>query len=57
MHGGVEMHSKRYLQARREFINCIIMAPIGLFFPLINAFREWRPIMKEELCRERAALQ
>ena len=54
--GGVgNMHSEAYLEARKEFINCIVMAPIGLFVPLINAFREWRPIMKAELKKERAA--
>ena len=48
------MHSKEYLEAKKEFINCIVMAPIGLFVPLINTFREWKPIMREELRKERA---
>lgn len=51
------MHSQAYLEARKEFINCIIMAPIGLFFPLINAFCQWRPIMREELRKEREAVK
>ncbi len=42
------MHSQAYLDARREFINCIVMSPIGLFVPLILAFKEWYPIMKRE---------
>ena len=49
------MHSEAYLEARKEFINCIVMAPIGLFVPLINAFCEWRPIMRAERKKERAA--
>ena len=49
------MHSEAYQQARKEFINCIVMAPIGLFIPLINAFCEWRPIMRAELKMEKAS--
>ena len=47
------MHSAAYLEARKEFINCIVMSPIGLFVPLFNAFLEWRPIMRSELEKER----
>lgn len=47
------MHSAAYLEARKEFINCIVMSPIGLFVPLFNAFLEWRPIMQRELEKER----
>lgn len=46
------MHSKEYLEARKEFINCIIMSPIGIGVPLILAFKEWLPIMVEERKKE-----
>ena len=46
------MHSQKYLEARKEFINCIIMSPVGLFVPLFIAFREWYPIMQEERAKE-----
>ncbi len=46
------MHSKAYLDAKKEFINCIVLSPLCLFISLINAFREWRPIMREELRKE-----
>lgn len=42
------MYSEAYQEARKEFINCLFMSVIGLGFPLINAFREWLPIMREE---------
>ncbi len=51
------MHSKAYLNARKEFINCIVMSPLGLFVPLVLAFTEWRPIMKAERLKEEANLQ
>lgn len=47
------MHSQRYENARREFKNCIIMSPICFFISLILAFREWKPIMDEELEKEK----
>ena len=47
------MHSAAYQEARKEFINCIVMSPMGLFVPLFNAFLEWRPIMKAELQKEK----
>jgi hypothetical protein len=47
------MHSEAYITARKEFINCIVLSPIGLFVPLALAFREWKPIMDEELRKER----
>lgn len=47
------MHSAAYLEARKEFVNCIVMSPIGFFVPLVIAFREWSPIMKAELRKER----
>lgn len=42
------MHSEAYTEARKEFVNCIVMSPICLFVPLINAFHEWLPIMAKE---------
>ena len=47
------MHSAAYYEARKEFINCIVLSPICLFVSLINAFCEWKPIMQEELKKER----
>lgn len=47
------MHSKEYIEARKDFINCIVMSPIGFFVPLVLAFTEWRPIMRAELRKER----
>lgn len=46
-------HSEEYVEARKEFINCLAMSLIGLGVPLILAFREWWPIMREELKKER----
>ena len=40
------MESKEYLAAKREFWNCIRMAPFSLCFSLIFAFKEWYPEMK-----------
>jgi len=48
------MHSERYNQAAKEFKNCLIVSPFTLFFSLINAFRYWKPIMNEELAKEKA---
>ncbi|MEA4912054.1 MAG: hypothetical protein VB092_05495 [Oscillospiraceae bacterium] len=49
------MHSKEYEAARKEFINCILMSPIGLGVPLILAFTEWLPRMKAELKKEKVS--
>jgi len=46
------MHSEAYNKARKEFINCLVLSPIGLFIPIVLAFREWKPIMREELAKE-----
>ena len=48
------MHSERYEKAKKEFINCIFLSPICLFVSLILAFTEWKPIMREELAKEKA---
>ncbi len=47
------MHSKEYEEARKEFRNCILMTPVCLGVSLVLAFKEWRPIMKRELEKER----
>lgn len=49
------MHSKEYLEARKEFINCICMSLIGIGVPLVLAFTEWLPIMRAEKKKELAA--
>jgi len=49
------MHSEAYNNAYKEFINCIVLSPLGLFIPLVLAFREWKPIMDEELRKEHGA--
>lgn len=51
------MHSEEYLEARREFWNCILMSPLGLFWPLVLAFRDWLPIMNAEKAKEAQAAQ
>lgn len=42
------MHTKEYIEARKEFINCIVLSPICIFISLIIAFTEWLPIMRAE---------
>jgi len=49
------MYSERYEKARKEFINCMVMGVICLGFPFYNAYKEWRPIMKEEKQKALAA--
>ena len=49
------MHSEAYLKARKEFINCLVLSPIGLFVPLFIAFTEWLPVMHAEKKKEAAA--
>lgn len=51
------MHSKEYLDARKEFINCLVMTPICLGVPLVLAFTEWMPIMRRERLKEVRAAQ
>ena len=50
----VETSTKAYEEAKSEFYNCLRMVPFTLGFSLYFAFHEWRPIMKEELRKERA---
>lgn len=42
------MYSEAYMEAKKEFVNCLWMSIFGLGFPLVNAFKEWLPIMREE---------
>ena len=42
------MYSKEYDEAKKEFINCLLMSVIGLGVPVYYAFHEWLPIMKRE---------
>ena len=42
------MHTKAYCEARKEFINCIVLSPICIGASLIIAFTEWLPIMRAE---------
>jgi len=42
------MYSKEYREARKEFINCMLMSVVGLGVPVVIAFKEWWPIMKAE---------
>ena len=46
------MHSKVYEEARKEFKNCILMAPFTLGISLVLAFTEWKPIMHTEMQKE-----
>lgn len=50
----MDMPSKEYLEAKKEFINCWMMCIIGLGVPIVLAFKEWLPIMREEKRKERA---
>ena len=40
------MHTKAYCEARKEFINCIVLSPICIGVSLIIAFTAWLPIMR-----------
>ena len=46
------MHSEAYIAAKKEFINCLCMTIIGVGVPLVIAFTEWLPIMREEKKKE-----
>lgn len=48
------MHSKAYLEARKEFINCLCMSLFGLGIPIVLAFTEWLPVMRAEKKKEMA---
>lgn len=42
------MYSKEYEEAKKEFINCLVMGWIGFGIPYVIAFKEWWPIMQRE---------
>lgn len=46
------MHSKAYMAAKKEFINCLCMTIFGVGVPLVIAFTEWLPIMRAEKKKE-----
>ena len=50
----IVMPSKEYLEAKKEFKNCLWMSIFGCGVPIIIAFREWWPIMKAEKAKEKA---
>ena len=47
------MHSEEYERAHMEFKRCLIMGIPGIFVPFYNAFKYWKPIMDEELRKEK----
>lgn len=49
------MRSEAYIEAKKEFINCLCMSIIGVGVPIILAFTEWWPIMREEKRKEKEA--
>ena len=59
--GGVDMYSAEYEEAKKEFVNCLLMGIVGLGVPFVLAFKEWWPIMKREKQRalqaQKAAVQ
>ena len=42
------MPTKEYIEAKKEFWNCIRMSIFGLGVPIVIAIREWLPIMRAE---------
>lgn len=50
------MSSQAYIEAKKEFINCLCMSIIGVGVPLYNAFAIWLPIMREEKRKEAKAI-
>lgn len=53
--GKLIMPSAEYINAKKEFRNCLLMSLYGLGVPIIIAFKEWLPIMRAEKAKERAA--
>ena len=41
-------YSKEYEEAKKEFINCLLMGLVGCGVPYVLAFKEWWPIMRRE---------
>ena len=49
------MPTKEYIEAKKEFWNCIRMSIFGLGVPIVIAFKEWMPIMTAETKKMEAA--
>jgi len=49
------MRSEAYIEAKKEFINCLCMSILGIGVPIVIAFTEWLPIMRAEKRKEKAA--
>ena len=50
------MYSEAYKEAKKEFINCLFMSIFGIGIPIVIAFTEWLPIMREEKKKARAQI-
>ena len=48
------MPSAEYVNAKKEFRNCLLMSIFGLGVPIVIAFKEWLPIMRAEKAKARA---
>ncbi len=48
------MPSAEYVNAKKEFRNCLLMSIFGLGVPIAIAFKEWLPFMRAEKAKERA---
>ena len=42
------MYSKEYEEAKKEFINCMVLGLLCFGVPYVIAFKEWWPIMQRE---------
>jgi len=51
------MHSEAYIEAKKEFTNCMAMCLITCFVSIFVGFKEWWPIMKEEKRKEKAGIR
>ena len=51
------MYSEAYMEARKEFINCMVFGFVGLGIPYYFAFTEWLPKMKQEKAKALAQLE
>lgn len=51
------MHSEAYMEAKKEFVNCLLMIFITVGFSLGPAFGEWLPIMRHEKKMEKQTVQ
>ena len=49
------MPTQEYLEAKKEFTNCLLMSIFGCGVQIIIAFKEWWPIMKAEKAKMKQA--